>query len=203
MIFGFPILGIVGIIAAAVVILLFLLIGYSAKVSSEDLKKKKAEGKVPSEDDAELLRTGREKLMHLRRLMLQIKNAGVRGSGNEVCGVIDRILQTLKERPDRIKRMRQFFNYYLPTISEVISRYQRMEGGNVPMEEMTEKVLSYLTDVKAVLEKQYENLFKEDTLDMEVDMEAMTRTARRDGLLTGEAQEEEPEKKEESIQLTL
>ena len=63
-------------------------------------------------------------------------------------------------------------------------KYQRMEQGRVVDSEMTDKVLYYLQDIHVALEKQYQNLFEDDLLDLTVEMEAMTMACKRDGLLT-------------------
>ena len=49
------------------------------------------------------------------------------------------------------------------------------------------------------MDKQYENLFQSDFLDMTVEMEAMTMACKRDGLLT----EEELSSPDSEVNLTL
>ncbi|MBR3125876.1 MAG: hypothetical protein IKF42_10735, partial [Mogibacterium sp.] len=68
-------------------------------------------------------------------------------------------------------------------------------------EKMTEKVLTYLTDIKVALEKLYKSLFDDDKLDLHVEMEAMKMAMKRDGLIS----EDETEVKdgEDTINLTL
>ena len=100
--------------------------------------------------------------------------------------VIDKILQTLREKPDKIPNTRQFFNYYLPTLKEVLNKYKRIEDSGVEHTDMTRKVSNYLTDCKNAMDKQYEGLFANDILDMTVDMEAMKQAVKRDGLASEE-----------------
>ena len=95
--------------------------------------------------------------------------------------------------------MRQFLNYYLPTLGEIITKYERVERSGVDMQDMTAKVSEYLDKIAAAMDKQYENLFQSDFLDMTVEMEAMTMACKRDGLLT----EEELSSPDSEVNLTL
>ena len=179
-----------GIAVAVIVALIVIGIILAVKAGSDDAKKKKAVNvKTGSNLDAEqteVIRKAREQLLELRRLTMRIKNRGVHSKANEICGVADKIIQTLKQKPDKINSVRQFLNYYLPTLGEIISKYKRIEESGVPLEETTEKVQSYLNDIKRAMDKQYESLFADDILDMSVEMEAMKMAVKRDGLISDE-----------------
>lgn len=195
---------IAGSIAVAVIVALIVVgIILAVRASNEDEKKRRSAGGAAAKvsldaEQAEILTKGRQRLMELRRLVMKVKNREVHSRANEICGVADKILQTLKQKPEKIQTTRQFLNYYLPTLGEILSKYQRIEESGVPHEETTEKVVSYLGDIKRAMDKQYENLFADDILDMSVEMEAMKMAVKRDGLLT-----EEEMKVDDKITLTL
>ena len=52
--------------------------------------------------------------------------------------------------------------------------------------EVTENTIDCLKNIKAAMEKQYNNLFESDILDLTVEMEVLTQICKRDGLLTDE-----------------
>ena len=104
-----------------------------------------------------------------------------------------------EKKPESIPAVRQFLNYYLPTLGEIITKYERVERSGVDMQDMTAKVSEYLDKIAAAMDKQYENLFQSDFLDMTVEMEAMTMACKRDGLLT----EEELSSPDSEVNLTL
>ena len=198
----FDIMKSVGIIIFLVLVAgVFLFVFISNRISNKEMKDKKSAGNTISEENAEILKKGRENLMNLRRMIMQVKSTEIRRKGNEVCTLIDKILQTLRQKPEKIPQVRQFFNYYVPTLGEVIGKYQRLEGSVVPAEDMTAKVSSYLTDVNAAMNKQYAALFADDVLDMTVDIEAMTMAVKRDGLL--ETNKTEVKDGDQTINLTL
>ena len=181
-----------GLLIAGVVIVVIIaaliigLIAFALSRSKSDAKtvreNKNAGRAAVSSEESEILAKGRENLMELRKLIVRIKDREIHKKANEVCDVIDKIMKTLREKPDKIPNTRQFFNYYLPTLKEVLSKYQRIEDSGVEHSDMTRKVSNYLTDCKNAMDKQYEGLFANDILDMTVDMEAMKQAVKRDGL---------------------
>ncbi len=174
------------IIAAIVIAAIIALIIVSLVLVSRDDKKKAAKGTPGNdltEEQKKTLADGRDKLMEIRRKIMRISTMPVRSKANEVCGVIDKIFQALKEKPDKISSVRQFLNYYLPTLGKVLEKYDRLEDSHTATEEITENVVKYLTDVKTAMNKMYENLYESDKLDMSVEMEAMMLAVKRDGLI--------------------
>ena len=201
------ILFVVGIVVVAFLALTAVVMYFAFKGSAEDARKaqeKKGDKAITPEQD-QILRKGRENMATLKSMIMRVRNTDVREAGNEISVVMEKILTTLREKPKKISSVRQFFNYYLPTLGDVTKRYISVEKSGVPAAESTDKVLAYLKDVKTAMEKQYNNLFEEDVLNMEVDMEAMTMAIKREGLLAESAQmkAEPDEDKDDEIDLIL
>lgn len=171
-------LAIGGIIAVLIVILVAVVI-YLA------LRKPKDKGDTTAAANMHAILTkGRSSLMELRRMGMKIKNQQIRKLNEEICDTANKILRALKEQPEDIPRVRQFFNYCLPMLSSILMKYVRLEESGVPAENMTESAISCLGDIKTAMEKQYTSLFDNDLLDLTVEMEVLTLVCRRDGLLT-------------------
>lgn len=194
------------IIVIFVALLVALIIFIARKASKKDAQQKKESPTSTSSnmahldpDQAETLKKARENLVEVRMLSSRIKNFNIRSSLTDVTKTAEKILITLKERPEKIASSRQFTHYYLPTLRDVITKYVRVESSGVNIGDMPEKISSYLENVQKALDKQYSNLFDDDKLDMTVDMEAMTIAIKRDGLLDEDdfKKMEEAEKKAE------
>lgn len=171
---------IIGVCAALLVLLVGIVIYFAFR------KPKQSEGQKQSAEAEAAIKNGRQNLMGLRRMSMEVKNARIRTLSTEICGTIEKIFRTLKERPDQFGSLRQFFHYYLPTLEKILVKYKEIESSGVPTEEVTESVINCLGDIKAAMEKQYENLFENDILDLTVEMEVLTQICKRDGLLTDE-----------------
>lgn len=146
----------------------------------------KPDEKNTADEHQALLNSGKKNLMGLRRMSMEIKNKTIRTLTAEICGTVDQILQTLKERQDRIASMNQFFNYYLPTMEKILTKYQKLESGGAATEQITESTITCLEDIREAMKKQYSNLFEHDILDLTVEMEVLTHICKRDGLLDAE-----------------
>ena len=167
-----------GIVAAGVVLLVILVIYFAFRKSDA----KTAEN-AKTKENAQLAK-GRSNLMELRNLGLRVKNSEVRKLNEDICKNVDKILATLKKQPEDTQKLRQFFNYYLPTLTTILKKYVTIEESGVPAEDMVKSTISCLGDIKKATEKQYAALFDNDLLDMSVEMEALTIACKRDGLLT-------------------
>ena len=172
------ILLLIGVCGVLLIILVSVVLYFALK------KPKKTEEQKASDEINNIIKSGRKNLMGLRRMSMEIKHARTRTLSTEICGTIERIFRTLKEKPDQISSLRPFFNYYLPTLEKILVKYKEIESSGVPTEEITQSTITCLEDIKMAMEKQYNNLFENDILDLTVEMEVLTQICKRDGLLT-------------------
>ena len=172
------ILLLIGVCGVLLIILVSVVLYFALK------KPKKTEEQKASDEINDIIKRGRNNLMGLRRMSMEIKHARARTLSTEICSSIERIFRTLKEKPDQISSLRPFFNYYLPTLEKILIKYKEIESSGVPTEEITQSTITCLEDIKMAMEKQYNNLFENDILDLTVEMEVLTQICKRDGLLT-------------------
>ena len=135
-------------------------------------------------EDAKILAKGRSDLLELRQLNMRLKNRQIRSRSEEICSTVDKILQALREQPEDIPKARHFFQYYLPTMGEILRKYRILEDSGVPASDTEENVASCLEVIQTAMEKQYVSLFDDDKLDLTVEIEVLKQMGRRDGLLT-------------------
>lgn len=170
--------------------------------NKEKAEKAAAEGITElTDENATVINNASASLIALRGRVARISNSDIRAAGNAVCEEADKILQALKKNQKQIPTARQFWNYYLPSLGTIVTKFEKIEKSGVPDEQMTEKVLTYLKDIKVALEKLYKSLFDDDKLDLHVEMEAMKMAMQRDGLINND--ETEVKDGEETINLTL
>lgn len=164
-----------------------LLLALVAVVVYFAFKKPKASAGIqPANDIKPLLRQGGSDLTELKRMSARVKDAEIRALGEAVAGQADRILQELRKQPGEAAKLSQFFNYYLPTLGKILGKYAELEQSGVVAENVRENTAKCLRDLAGALEKQHTELFKNDILDLSVEMAALTMTCQRDGLIRGE-----------------
>jgi len=177
---------VLGIIVALLAVLLVVFAnkaGQESPAAPQASINKKSPLSPKQSDD---LKKAGSQLTRVRMTLSRFSDQKLAASGIEACDAIDKVLHTLREKPEKIQTTRQLFNYYLPTMEQVVNRYQKLESGNVINPEIPGNVLKYFDDIKEAMDSQYEGLFDNDKLNVAVDMEAMTIALKRDGLLDQE-----------------
>ena len=132
------------------------------------------------------LKAARQTITEERLLVGRIEDSAVRDSANTVLDSANKVLETLAAKQNKIPTSKQFLNYYLPTLGLILKKFRSLEEGGMSTDATRDKVVKYLDDIEQVLEKQYESLYSDDILDLAVEMEAMTISCKRDGLLSEE-----------------
>ena len=207
----------IGMILSIVVIVatVVLVIYFSTHKSDTEPKKdqpKAEEQKAPKDEEPdpaltaeqnEILKNGRAHLMELRRRMTHVKHVPIRTVSGNICGEAEKILAALRKKPEKISQVRQFLNYYLPTLGSILEKYVRLEENDALTESMTDNTLEHLIDIKHAMEAQYQALFDDDKLDLSVEMEALKIACLRDGLLTEEDFQKNKEANDTKPNLTL
>lgn len=146
-------------------------------------KPKEETGKPTSADVSSALSKGRSELMDVRRTAMYIRDSEIKGRSEEICGAANRIMKTLKDQPENIPDVRRFFNYYLPTLNKILDQYRQLQDGGVLTPETRENALTCLNNISSAMDKQYQNLFEDDVLDITAEMKAMNMILKGEGLL--------------------
>ena len=168
-------------IAAALIVALVAVVVFAAFH-----KPKKTPEQERDEAQAAVIKTARASLMELRTASMRVRNQQVQGSAQRICATLDQILKVLKEQPEDISKARRFLHQSLPMLSGILQKYPRLEQSGVPADEVTERTIVCLRDLETAAQKQYENLFANDMIDITADMEVLTQLCRQNGLLEEE-----------------
>ena len=179
-------IGIIVVIAA--ILLSILIIGLARKASNQSAAPasqiKRDEPLTKEQLDS--LNKANSTLTNIRMTLSRLQDKEIADAGIKAVGSIDKVLHTLRQKPEKIQTTRQLFNYYLPTMEKVVTKYQRIEASGVDNPDMPDKLKNYFQNIDAAMENLYEGLFDNDKLHVAVDMEAMTIAIKRDGLLDEE-----------------
>ena len=175
-------LWIAGIATVCIVVLIVLVIYFSVTGNKE---------KNDPDSPSAVLSKARANLMELRRIQVKVKDRGIMNLCRELTDIGDKILSALKQKPQSVSDARQFLNYYLPTLGKILGTYVRLEESGSMTDELTGNTVTHLGEIRKAMEKQYNNLFDNDKLDLSVDMEALTLACKRDGLLDEEEENHE------------
>ncbi len=96
------------------------------------------------------------------------------------------IFEYIVDHPEKKGQIRTFMNYYLPTTMKLLETYKTIErvgpmGSN--MQESKERIENTLDLLVLGFEKQMDQLFQSENLDISADIEVLEQMMRKDGLV--------------------
>lgn len=141
-----------------------------------------AEGLTP--EQAATLREAELKLRESTKLLYDVRNLDVRAEARNTIEKADKLLDTMKVQPAEIRRAGQFFMYYVPTLPIILRKFVTLEvsGTLAPDDPLIDTTKEHLVDMAHAFDLMNENLYKDESLDLTVEVEAMKMALKREGL---------------------
>lgn len=97
------------------------------------------------------------------------------------------ILSAVAEKPERAGQVRKFMKYYLPTTTKLLEQYKTMYAVDAKGEHITKAMQSVensLGLIAAAFEKQLDQLYRDEAVDMTSDVQVLETMMAGDGLTT-------------------
>ena len=93
---------------------------------------------------------------------------------------------TQNSKSKKVEQLTQFFDYYMPTTIKILNSYRRIEKQNLTGENATEtkkRVEESLPFIKNAFEKELDNIFSEEMLDITTDIDVLESMLSKEGLI--------------------
>lgn len=170
------------------------------KKEKEDLKKRPTPPKPvqqepapktepqPSTGNPELdavIRDGRSSVSKIQQLNDDIPDFKISAKLKQIEILTASIIDQVERKPEKLKEVRQFMNYYLPTTIKLLEQYvqlqnvglkgENIEAGMRQIEELLDKVI-------VAFQKQLDSLFERDVVDITADIQVMEQMMAAQGL---------------------
>lgn len=132
-----------------------------------------------------LLEEGRKAAGEMDRLRNSIRDTDVCRKIWELTEVVGKIFKALQDDPKKLRQVRRFADFYLPTTLKLLNAYDRMSG----VGEAGENIAGTLQRIDAILDttlagyrKQLDALFADQALDIETDIVVLEDMLKKEGL---------------------
>ncbi len=128
---------------------------------------------------------GEKAIEEMKRLDNNIANPTISAQIVRLQQLSEKIFTLVKQNPEKLPQIRKFMNYYLPTTLKILNAYDRMGEQGVSGENITStmrKVENMMSTIIAAFEKQLDNLFGADAMDISTDMVVLENMMAREGL---------------------
>lgn len=189
-------------------IVLFLLLRLVVPCSAQQKEIEAEPGTNDNTFPEQLLQKCAATVQALSRMAQQIQNTDVRGKVSQLEELSGKILNEVKERPEKTSKISTFVNYYIPTTINILNAYRRAEATGIEGENIskTKKQIESMLDssILVVFHRQLDNLFGADALDISLELSVLEEMMIREGIV-GEKLEAQTLKNSDGsdIQLTL
>lgn len=134
----------------------------------------------------QLIVAGREQLAAMRQMGDTIENCTITETVEVLEALTGKIFLALEEDTARLGRTRKFLNYYLPTTVNLLRRYRALEQQKAAGDNITATMHSIegmLEKVHLAFEKQLDNLYEAEAMDITADIQVMQQVMAAEGLL--------------------
>ncbi|MCL1789187.1 MAG: 5-bromo-4-chloroindolyl phosphate hydrolysis family protein [Oscillospiraceae bacterium] len=138
--------------------------------------KLKRPGATGNETLDEMLNSVFKNKKELLRISQSIVSPKVRSSLGEILRVLDQITEYVTKNPEKVKNLRQFTGYYLPTTVNFLQTYEELEqkpdkGENINAALL--KIEETTADMTSVFKQEYDNLFSDRVMDISAEAAVM------------------------------
>lgn len=133
---------------------------------------------------------GRARLENLRQANIAIEHAGITDSLNRMTKAGEQIFKELGRDPQKVALVRRFMSYYLPTAEKLTEQYRQMNEAQVKGENIASamsRIESSMSMIADAFEKCADNLFKDQEMDIDAEIQVMKTMLTGDSLLENAA----------------
>ena len=148
----------------------------------------KPEPKYPPEVQA-VVDEGKKAQTELQHLYECIPDLAVKRKIVEIMDVSDKIVRDAIADPSDVPQIKKFLDYYLPTTIKLLNAYDRMGAQGIEGEHISgtmQSINEMLDTAIAAYKKLLDNLFANQAMDIETDIDVMNTLLKREGLAGGE-----------------
>ena len=155
---------------------------------AEPAKEDKATGPVRSTGDPEadrVIAEGEKYLKELAQADVRIENESISASIRRMEVACNSIFAYIAENPAKAGNIRKFINYYLPTTVKLLHTYDRLSEQGVHGENISSTMYdieAMMQTIAAAFEKQLDNLFENEALDVSADISVLETMLQQEGL---------------------
>ena len=148
-------------------------------------EKKQSEPSTGNPELDAILKQGAQSVSKIQSLNDEIPDERMSAQIDLIERLTTQIFDCVKEHPEKLKQIRQFLNYYLPTTIKLMEQYVKLQNQSVKTENITDgmqKIEDLLDKVIVAFQRQLDALFESDVVDITADIRVMEQMMASEGL---------------------
>lgn len=160
------------------------LIGTGAFIAGELLLSSDEKTQIPAESVKKTLESAKNESKDIYNMRNKIEDEDLKKHIINISTSANKIISTIEKEPKKIRKIANFFDYYLPVTLSIIKRYDEIENQNLSSQEMKEFISSTKLMLKSADEafnKILERLYQNDMINIDADMKVFNSMLKADG----------------------
>lgn len=132
-----------------------------------------------------VIRDGRASVSRIQQINDDIPDFKISAQLKQIEILTASIIDQVEKKPDKLKEVRQFMNYYLPTTIKLLEQYVQMQNVGMRGENIAsgmKQIEELLDKVIIAFQKQLDSLFERDVVDITADIQVMEQMMAAQGL---------------------
>lgn len=119
-------------------------------------------------------------------LISKVENEDTKKNLKEIHDTIDKILDEVSRNPKKEKTLNNFFEYYLPILVKITSRYDEIENTRLTSSDEAKfltKANKMIKDTSRAFKMILSSLYEKDIIDADADMKVYSMMMKADGIV--------------------
>ena len=132
----------------------------------------------------EILVTAKDENNQILALIPKIDDVDIQKNLKEINETVDKIIETLESKPNKLKKIHTFFDYYLPVTVKMLKKYDEIENQRLISDEGKEFMLQakkMIQDINRSFKKQLAMLYQSELIDADAEMKVFEAMLKADG----------------------
>ena len=159
-------------------------IGTGAFIAGELLLSSDEKNQIPTASVKKTLESAKNESKDIYNMRNKIEDEDLKKHIINISTSANKIISTIEKEPKKIRKIANFFDYYLPVTLSIIKRYDEIENQNLSSQEMKEFISSTKLMLKSADEafnKILERLYQNDMINIDADMKVFNSMLKADG----------------------
>lgn len=137
-------------------------------------------------EDRIAIKEAKELTIKMQNISKQLESPQLVQNVKSIVSTTNKIIETVEKKPEKIKKVRNFLNYYLPVTTKILERYDEIENQRLNTKDSKKfmsSVEEMIAKIKAAFEEQLSNIYQTEMVDTDAELKVFESMLKSDGFL--------------------
>lgn len=162
------------------------IVAYGTGVYMGRANKKDIDFANDGENMYNIIKSAKEMTSEIKNVSNKIEDESLVQNINEIYEISNKIIDTLSKKPEKLRQVHNFLNYYLPVTLKILNRYDEIENQKLNTKEsqkFMEAVEGLIIKIKKAFKEQLNNMYQSVIIDTDAEMKVFEGMLKADGFI--------------------